>query len=131
MFTYLFHKHVIVSVPNEISHIAASYLAGSFQEYTSLYIPNIYTKYSHLLSSDISLTDMMKVKDGDFYECTSLSSIVQTAVLGLLMIAELELEMERDDERGYLKFTLPEKLEETQDIQHKNIMIALPLFKKV
>ena len=47
----------------------------------------------------------------------SLSSIVQTAVLGLLMIAELELKMKRDDERGYLKFTLPEKLNEKQDIQ--------------
>ena len=54
---------------------------------------------------------------GEDIVCASLSSIVQTAVLGLLMIAELELEMERDDERGYLKFTLPEKLEFKQDIQ--------------
>ena len=54
---------------------------------------------------------------GEDIVCASLSSIVQTAVLGLLMIAELELEMERDDERGYLKFTLPEKLNQKQDIQ--------------
>ena len=54
---------------------------------------------------------------GEDIVCASLSSIVQTAVLGLLMIAELELEMERDDERGYLKFTLPEKLSQKQDIQ--------------
>ena len=54
---------------------------------------------------------------GEDIVCASLSSIVQTAVLGLLMIAELELEMIRDDEKGYLKFTLPEKLTQKQDIQ--------------
>ena len=54
---------------------------------------------------------------GEDIVCASLSSIVQTAVLGILMIVELELEMERDDERGYLKFTLPEKLDSKQDIQ--------------
>lgn len=54
---------------------------------------------------------------GEDIVCASLSSIVQTAVLGLLMIANLELEMKRDDEAGYLKFTLPEKLTETEDMQ--------------
>ena len=54
---------------------------------------------------------------GEDIVCASLSSIVQTAVLGLLMIAELELEMKRDDEEGYLKFTLPEKLTAEQDTQ--------------
>ena len=54
---------------------------------------------------------------GEDIVCASLSSIVQTSVLGLLMIAELELDMKRDDERGYLKFTLPEKLGQKQDIQ--------------
>ena len=59
---------------------------------------------------------------GEDIVCASLSSIVQTAVLGLLMIAELELEMKRDDELGYLKFTLPEKLEDKQDIQASAIL---------
>ena len=59
---------------------------------------------------------------GEDIVCASLSSIVQTAVLGLLMIAELELEMKRDDELGYLKFTLPEKLDEKQDIQASAIL---------
>ena len=54
---------------------------------------------------------------GEDIVCASLSSIVQTAVLGLLMVAGLELDMKRDDEQGYLKFTLPEKLDETQDVQ--------------
>ena len=59
---------------------------------------------------------------GEDIVCASLSSIVQTAVLGLLMIAELELEMKRDDEAGYLKFTLPENLSEKQEIQSQAIV---------
>ncbi len=59
---------------------------------------------------------------GEDIVCASLSSIVQTAVLGLLMVAETELEMERDDERGYLKFTLPEKLSNKQEIQASAIL---------
>ena len=59
---------------------------------------------------------------GEDIVCASLSSIVQTAVLGLLMIAELELEMKRDDEAGYLKFTLPEKMTEKQEIQSQAIV---------
>jgi len=54
---------------------------------------------------------------GEDIVCASLSSIVQTAVLGFLMIAMLELDMKRNDELGYLRFTLPEKLDEIQDIQ--------------
>ena len=54
---------------------------------------------------------------GEDIVCASLSSIVQTAVLGLLMVVIVELEMKRDDEAGYLKFTLPEKLTTEQDLQ--------------
>ena len=54
---------------------------------------------------------------GEDIVCASLSSVVQTAVLGLLMIVMVEVEMQRDDELGYLKFTLPENLDETQEIQ--------------
>lgn len=59
---------------------------------------------------------------GEDIVCASLSSIVQTAVLGLLMIALVELNMKRDNERGYLKFTLPEKLDEKQEIQVSAIL---------
>ena len=62
---------------------------------------------------------------GEDIVCASLSSIVQTAVLGLLMIAELELEMKRDDEEGYLKFTLPEKMSEKQEIQADAILCTM------
>ncbi len=54
---------------------------------------------------------------GEDIVCASLSSIVQTAVLGLLVVANLELDMKRDDEAGYLSFALPEKLNETQTLQ--------------
>ena len=56
-------------------------------------------------------------ENGEDIVCASLSSVVQTAVLGLLMIVMVEVEMQRDDELGYLKFTLPENLDETQEIQ--------------
>lgn len=56
-------------------------------------------------------------ENGEDIVCASLSSVVQTAALGLLMIVMVEVEMQRDDELGYLKFTLPENLDETQEIQ--------------
>ena len=62
---------------------------------------------------------------GEDIVCASLSSIVQTAVLGLLVVATLELDMKRDDEAGYFKFTLPEKLTETQVIQTSAILDTL------
>ena len=52
---------------------------------------------------------------GEDIVCAALSSIVQTAVLGLFQVAGVNLEMERDEERGYLKFQLPNGLsKETQ-----------------
>lgn len=59
---------------------------------------------------------------GEDIVCASLSSIVQTAVLGLLMVVMIELDMKRDDEQGYLRFTLPENLDETQEIQASAIL---------
>lgn len=59
---------------------------------------------------------------GEDIVCASLSSVVQTAVLGLLMVAGVELQMKRDDERGLLEFTLPEKLSEIQKIQCSAIL---------
>ena len=38
------------------------------------------------------------------------------------MVALLELDMKRDDEKGYLKFTLPENLSEQQTIQASAIL---------
>ncbi len=59
---------------------------------------------------------------GEDIVCASLSSIVQTAALGLLMVAEMPLKMKRDDEAGYLKFSLPDNLSEKQEIQAAAIL---------
>lgn len=56
-------------------------------------------------------------EQGEDIVCASLSSIVQTAALGLLMVVAVELDMKRDDEAGYFKFTLPENLTEEQSIK--------------
>ena len=67
---------------------------------------------------------------GEDIVCASLSSIVQTAVLGLLMIALVELNMKRDDERGYLKFTLPEKKKEWFTQKYSEPLKKLTLVKE-
>lgn len=59
---------------------------------------------------------------GEDIVCASLSSIVQTAVLGLLMVVLIELDMKRDDEEGYLRFTLPEKMTKEQSLQSSAIL---------
>ena len=53
-------------------------------------------------------------ESGEDIVCAALSSIVQTAVLGLFKVAEVNIEMERDDERGYLMFALPENISEEE-----------------
>ena len=52
---------------------------------------------------------------GEDIVCAALSSIVQTAVLGLFQVAGVNLEMSRDENNGYLKFKIPSGLsKETQ-----------------
>lgn len=50
--------------------------------------------------------------EGEDIVCSGLSSIVQTAVLGLLSIVGINVNLKRDIERGYLSFSLPKDLEE-------------------
>lgn len=47
---------------------------------------------------------------GEDIVCAALSSIVQTAVLGLFQVAGVNIEMERDEKRGYLMFCLPKNI---------------------
>ena len=49
--------------------------------------------------------------EGEDIVCASLSSIVQTALMGLLMVAGVNVQYERDDERGYLMFEIPSGLD--------------------
>lgn len=46
--------------------------------------------------------------EGEDIVCAALSSIIQTALLGLLSVAAVNVKFDRDDEDGYLKFELPE-----------------------
>lgn len=48
---------------------------------------------------------------GEDIICSAISSITQTAVLGILQVANLNLRVERNDEDAYLKFTLPQKVD--------------------
>ena len=47
---------------------------------------------------------------GEDIVCAALSSVVQTALLGLLVVACVEVDISRNDEQGYLKFSLPQNL---------------------
>lgn len=48
------------------------------------------------------------VEEGEDIVCAALSTIVQTALLGLLTVACINVSFVRDDEDGRLEFTLPE-----------------------
>lgn len=51
--------------------------------------------------------------EGEDIVCAALSSVVQTAVLGLMGVAGIPVVLTRREDEGYLKFTLP-VLDESQ-----------------
>lgn len=51
---------------------------------------------------------------GEDIVCSALSSIVQTAVLGVLMVAGVNLDLTRNEDRGYLAFEVPNNISQTQ-----------------
>ena len=59
---------------------------------------------------------------GEDIVCAALSSVVQTAVLGLMTVAGVDVDLERDEERGYLHLTLPENLNEEQRLKSSVIL---------
>lgn len=63
-------------------------------------------KGGHILKvSALGHTDF--AADGEDIVCAALSSVMQTALLGLLTVAGINVEYKRDDEEGELEFTLP------------------------
>ena len=52
--------------------------------------------------------------EGEDIVCAALSSIVQTAVLGLMRVAGINVEYTVRQEEGYLKAALPKNLSERQ-----------------
>lgn len=51
---------------------------------------------------------------GEDIVCAAVSSIVQTAVLGVLSVAGVNANYEVNEERGYLKLTLPNNMTSAQ-----------------
>lgn len=47
-------------------------------------------------------------EEGEDIVCAALSSVVQTAVLGLMQVAGINVTLKRDDKRGYLFLQLPD-----------------------
>ncbi|MCL2177631.1 MAG: ribosomal-processing cysteine protease Prp [Firmicutes bacterium] len=52
--------------------------------------------------------------NGSELVCAALSAIVQTALLGVIQLAGVNLDFKRDDKKGYLKFLLPQTLTKEQ-----------------
>jgi hypothetical protein len=52
--------------------------------------------------------------EGEDIVCAAVSSIIQTAALGILIKAQVQAKITRDDKRGYLKLELPIDLTTTQ-----------------
>ncbi|MDR1940349.1 MAG: ribosomal-processing cysteine protease Prp [Clostridiales bacterium] len=52
--------------------------------------------------------------EGEDIVCAALSSIVQTAVLGIFQVAGINAAFERDDGRGYLKITVPDDISDAR-----------------
>lgn len=52
--------------------------------------------------------------EGEDIVCAALSSVVQTAVLGLMGVAGINVKMQREDARGLLAVELPQDLSERQ-----------------
>ena len=51
---------------------------------------------------------------GEDIVCSALSSIVQSALMGVLIVAGVNAKFDRDDKRGYLMMELPDELSKEQ-----------------
>ena len=49
--------------------------------------------------------------EGEDVVCAALSSIVQTALLGLLQVVGVKVDFKVDDKKGYLKMSVPEDMD--------------------
>lgn len=50
--------------------------------------------------------------EGEDIVCAAVSSVIQTALLGLMMVASINVEFKRDDKKGFLFIRLPADLDE-------------------
>jgi uncharacterized protein YsxB (DUF464 family) len=56
----------------------------------------------------------MSAEKGEDIVCAALSSVVQTALMGLMEVAGINVDYTRDDEEGLLLIKLPEGIEDAQ-----------------
>ena len=67
--------------------------------------------------------------EGEDIVCAALSSIVQTAALGILSVAGVNADYRINEERGWLKLTLPDNMTQSQlhdsDIIIKTLLLGV------
>jgi len=59
---------------------------------------------------------------GEDIVCSALSSVVQTAALGLIGVVGININLEREENKGYLRMQIPDGLSEVQVIQTDAIL---------
>ena len=64
---------------------------------------------------------------GEDIVCAGVSSIVQTALLGLMQVAGVDVDYETDADRGYLRMQLPEDISPDQDSASQIILSTMML----
>ncbi len=52
---------------------------------------------------------------GEDIVCSALSSIVQTALMGILVVAGVNAKTKRDEDRGFLSIEIPDGLDEDKE----------------
>jgi uncharacterized protein YsxB (DUF464 family) len=66
-------------------------------------------------------------EEGEDIVCAALSSIVQTAILGLMGVVGVDVGLKRDDQKGHLSAKLPDKMTAQQKVQAAAILDTLLL----
>ena len=71
---------------------------------------------------------------GEDIVCSALSSVVQTAVLGVLAVAGVNADLKRDEKRGYLSLKIPhdvtkEQMHDTQIILNTMLLGIQDLYE--
>lgn len=66
---------------------------------------------------------------GEDIVCSALSSIVQTALMGILIVAGVNAKTKRDDEKGFLSIEIPDGLDGDQqrdvDVITKTMLLGI------
>lgn len=66
-------------------------------------------------------------KHGEDIVCAAISSIVQTAALGLLTVAQIDIGLKRDEEKGRLEMSIPAQMSDLQQVRTDTILDTMML----